>query len=42
MRILVFADKALLRHHLKVQLTQQGHIVDDAKNVKEENYYNVE
>lgn len=37
MRILVFADKALLRHHLKVQLTQQGHIVDDAQNVKEAN-----
>ena len=42
MRILVFADKALLRHHLKVQLTQQGHIVDDAQNVKEANYYIVE
>ena len=31
MRVLVVEDNALLRHHLKVQIQDAGHQVDDAK-----------
>lgn len=39
MRILIVEDNALRRHHLKVQLARHGHIVDDAIDHKEANYY---
>ena len=35
MRVLVVEDNALLRHHLKVQLQEMGHQVDDAEDAKE-------
>ena len=34
MRVLVVEDNALLRHHLKVQLQEMGHQVDDAEDAK--------
>ena len=39
MRVLVVEDNALLRHHLKVQLQDLGHQVDDAEDAKEADYY---
>ena len=39
MRVLVVEDNALLRHHLKVQLQEMGHQVDDAEDAKEADYY---
>ena len=33
MRVLVVEDNALLRHHLKVQIQDAGHQVDDAEDV---------
>ncbi|HDX9236927.1 TPA: two-component system response regulator PhoP [Klebsiella michiganensis] len=39
MRVLVVEDNALLRHHLKVQLQEQGHQVDAAEDAKEADYY---
>lgn len=35
MRVLVVEDNALLRHHLKVQIQDAGHQVDDAEDAKE-------
>ena len=32
MRVLVVEDNALLRHHLKVQIQDAGHQVDDAED----------
>lgn len=34
MRVLVVEDNALLRHHLKVQIQDAGHQVDDAEDAK--------
>lgn len=39
MRVLVVEDNALLRHHLKVQIQDAGHQVDDAEDAKEADYY---
>ncbi|WP_149807069.1 response regulator, partial [Salmonella enterica] len=39
MRVLVVEDNALLRHHLKVQLSELGHQVDAAEDAKEADYY---
>ncbi|EMA8637805.1 two-component system response regulator PhoP [Cronobacter malonaticus] len=39
MRVLVVEDNALLRHHLKVQLSELGHQVDVAEDAKEADYY---
>ncbi|EKC7172741.1 two-component system response regulator PhoP [Cronobacter sakazakii] len=39
MRLLVVEDNALLRHHLKVQLSELGHQVDAAEDAKEADYY---
>ena len=39
MRVLVVEDNALLRHHLKVQLTELGHQVDAAEDAKEADYF---
>ncbi len=39
MRVLVVEDNALLRHHLKVQLSELGHQVDAADDAKEADYY---
>ena len=39
MRILVVEDNALLRHHLKVQIQDAGHQVDDVEDAKEADYY---
>ena len=33
MRVLVVEDNALLRHHLKVQIQDAGHQVDDANEL---------
>ncbi len=38
MRVLVVEDNALLRHHLKVQIQDAGHQVDDAEDAKEADY----
>ena len=38
-RVLVVEDNALLRHHLKVQIQDAGHQVDDAEDAKEADYY---
>ena len=35
----VVEDNALLRHHLKVQIQDAGHQVDDAEDAKEADYY---
>ena len=35
MRVLVVEDNALLRHHLKVQIQDAGHQVDDAEGMKQ-------
>ena len=40
MRVLVVEDNALLRHHLKVQLQEMGHQVDDAEDAKADYYLN--
>ncbi|MGL5119956.1 MAG: response regulator, partial [Plesiomonas shigelloides] len=42
MRILIVEDNALLRHHLKVQLEEQGHQVDAAKDAVEADYFQQE
>ncbi|WP_029592548.1 two-component system response regulator PhoP [Franconibacter pulveris] len=39
MRVLVVEDNALLRHHLKVQLSELGHQVDAAEDAKEADYF---
>lgn len=39
MRVLVVEDNPLLRHHLKVQLQDAGHQVDDAEDAKEADYF---
>ena len=39
MRVLVVEDNAFLRHHLKVQIQDAGHQVDDAEDAKEADYY---
>ncbi|EJK9925860.1 two-component system response regulator PhoP [Cronobacter sakazakii] len=39
MRVLVVEDNALLRHHLKVQLSELGHQVGAAEDAKEADYY---
>jgi len=38
MRVLVVEDNALLRHHLKVQLSELGHPVDAAEHAKDADY----
>ena len=38
MRVLVVEDNALLRHHLKVQIQDAGHQVDDAEDAKAVSY----
>jgi two-component system response regulator PhoP len=39
MRILIVEDNLLLRHHLCVQLQEQGHLVDSAADSKEADYF---
>lgn len=39
MRILVVEDNPLLRHHLKVQLSEMGNQVDAGTNAKEADYF---